>query len=110
MTEHLITRRAALSQCVRCGNLTITGISGGLTTVVDTKPLSISDEISALITGKATFDLMITGQAIYLEWRDVTRIRAGRTYPVVTQHPCAAASSRPLPPPPAEEVPDDPPF
>lgn len=79
--------------------------------MVDTKPLSIAEEISALIAGKATFDLAMTGQRVYVEWRDLTRIRSSRDHPVVAQHPCAAASARPLPPVSvSEELPDDPPF
>lgn len=110
MTEPLITRPGALSQCIRCGAVTVTAIMGGLVTVADTKPLSIAEEVAALIAGTATFDLTITGRRIYLEYRDLDRIRVSRDHPVVAQHPCAAASSRPLPPPPAGEVPDEPPF
>ena len=91
--------------------MTITAMVDGLLTAVDTRPLGIGEEIAAIMSGKATFDLVITGQRIYLEWRSLTRIRAARDHPVVARHPCAAASSRPLPPVTAmEEVPDDPPF
>lgn len=112
MTGHLVTRPAALAECRRCGAATITAMVDGLLTAVDTQPLSISAEIAAIMAGKTTFNLMVTGQRIYLEWRSVTRIRAGRDHPVVARHPCAAASSKPLPPATAavEELPDDPPF
>ena len=112
MTGHLITRPAALAECCHCGAVTIIAMVDGLLTAADTQPLGISEEIAAIMAGKATFDLVITGQRIYLEWRSLTRIRVARDHPVVARHPCAAASSRPLPPVTAAagEVPDEPPF
>src|SRR5262250_1869589 len=107
MTAPLITRPAKISNCPRCGALILTAITGGLTTITSIEPLSIDEEIIALLTGHATFDMQITGTQIYLEWRDITRIRAGRRYPVVVIHPCNLRYQPvPLPVTPAEELPD----
>jgi len=111
MTGHLITRPAKISNCPRCGALILSAVTGGLTTITSIDPLSIDEEIAALLTGRATFDMQISGTCIYLEWRDITRIRAGRKYPVVAMHPCnPGCQPAPLPILPAEELPDDPPF
>jgi hypothetical protein len=111
VTDHLITRPARIINCPRCGALALTAVTGGLTTVTSIEPLSIDQEIAALLTGRTTFDMQIRGTHIYLEWRDVTRIQAGREYPVVAIHQCTPAYQLvPLPVPAGEEVPDDPPF
>jgi hypothetical protein len=111
VAQHLITTPAKTGECSRCGAVVLTAITGGLTTVTDARPLSVDEEIAALLTSRVTFDLQQTGTQAYLEWRDLTRIRAGRRYPVVAIHQCRGAAVRLLTFAAAsEEVPDDPPF
>lgn len=112
MTEHSITRPAHLANCTRCGNLVIKAITSGLTTITDPQPLNTNQEIQALMTGQPTFDLVAFGRNVFLEWRDLIRIRASRDYPVVAQHRCVPGSQPPAPIPAAATVPlpDDPPF
>ena len=113
MTQHLITQPAKPGKCTRCGALILTAISGGLTTVTGPQSLTINQEIAALIAGRATFDLVVTGHSVFLEWRDLTRIRTGRRYTVVAIHECplgATPGTRPLPVAATPPLPDDPPF
>lgn len=111
MTQHLVTQPAKTAECSRCGNTVITAITGGLTTVTDIQALSIGEEIAAILAGRVTFDLHAQGKQVFLEWRDIIRIRAGRNYPVVALHQCGP-SARPMPIPaaPVSPLPDDPPF
>src|SRR5215831_14497868 len=88
MTTHLVTEPARPVTCSRCGLRVIHAITGGLTTITDSAPLSVNEEIAALLTGRPTFDLCASGGHAYLEWRDITRIRAGRKYPVLAIHQC----------------------
>lgn len=110
MTGHLVTQPAKLATCSRCGALTLTAITGGLTTVIDPCPLEIAQEIAALMAGKATFDLVPVGCRLFIEWRDITRMRAPRLHAVVTVHQCAGATQKPVPVPAAAPPPDEPPF
>jgi orotate phosphoribosyltransferase-like protein len=89
----------------------LTAITGGLTTITDIQALSVNEETATLLTCRATFDLQPMGTQLYLEWRDITRIRASRKYSVVAVHRCRGAAVRLLTfATPAEEVPGDPPF
>jgi hypothetical protein len=111
VAQHLINTPAKTGECSRCGAIILTAITGGLTTVTDIQPLSVDEEIAALLLGRATFDLQQTGTQTYLEWRDLTRIRAGRNHPIVAIHQCRGATVRLLTFTTAsEKVPDDPPF
>ena len=118
VTEHLISRPAKLKTCPRCGEYTLTAITGGLTTATDPEPLTIEQEIAALLIGKRTFDIITLGHRLYLEWRDIIRVKGNRAYPVVAIHICTPAEPPPeLPPdiklttaPARESLPDDPPF
>lgn len=111
MTQYLITEPAKAAACNRCGSRVITAVTGGLTTITDIQALSVNEEIAALLTGRATFDLQANGQRVFIEWRDVNRIRAGRRHPVVALHQCGpGARLLPLPAAPAAPLPDDPPF
>lgn len=110
MTQHLTTEPATAAVCARCGARVIAAVVDGLTTIADIQPLTIDEEIAALLTGHATFDLQPNGNRVYLEWRDITRIRAGRNYPVVAAHGCTHAGYHRLPPVQSAELPDDPPF
>lgn len=90
MTEHLISHPARLQPCPHCGHYTLTAIAGGLTVHANPQALSINEEIAALITGKASYDVLIHGlpRGIYLERRDIDRIRAPRAHAVVATHIC----------------------
>lgn len=110
MTEHLINRPAKLTQCSRCNSLTMTGITGGLTIVTDVKPLSINEEIAAIMTGRPTFGLHSAGHSVWLELRGTAEIRAGRPHPVVAVHKCRSARQLALALTASQEVPDEPPF
>jgi hypothetical protein len=111
MTQYLITEPVKLAQCTRCNNPVIHAVTGGLTTITDVIPLTVNEEIAVIMTGRTTFDLQSSGIRAYLEWRDITRIRAGRRYPVVAAHQCGPGGRLAfLPAPASEEVPDDPPF
>ena len=111
MTQHLITEPAKAAECTRCGDPVFAAITGGLTTITDIHPLSVNEEITALLTGRPTFDLQSSGKQAYLEWRDITRIKAGRHHPVVAAHQCGPGTLLlPVTIPPVEELPDDPPF
>ena len=110
MTEHLINRPAQITACTRCGQKTLTAITGGLTTTIDPGPLTIAQEIAARITGKPTFDLVPSGAALYVEWRDITRVKAPRVYAVAAIHQCKGARQVVLPTVPAAPLPDNPPF
>jgi len=111
VNQHLVTEPARPVTCSRCGQQVIHAVTGGLTTITDTTPLSVNEEITALLTGRPTFDLQSNGNRAYLEWRDITRIKAGRRHPVVAAHQCGPGTQLlPVTAPPAEELPDDPPF
>lgn len=111
MSQHLITTPARAATCNACGSTVIHAVTGGLTTITDTTPLSVNEEIAAILAGRSTFDLQTAGNQLYLEWRDVTRIRAGRNYPVLAIHGCARGAQHPIPPAPSNNsLPDDPPF
>jgi len=118
VTEHLISRPAKLKTCPRCGEYTLTAITGGLTTATDPEPLTIDQEIAALLIGKRTFDIITIGHRLYLEWRDIIRVKGGRVYPVVAIHICTPAEPPPERRPDIElstrglaaEYPDEPPF
>lgn len=114
MTAHLITEAAKLRICTRCGEYTIVAISGGINTAADIQPLSVDEEIAALLTGRRTFDFAQIGLRYYLHYRDLFAIRANRIHPVVAAH-----RHRPSLPSPSdielttlakEVLPDEPPF
>lgn len=112
MTEHLINRPAKLTACARCGQLTFTGISGGITIIADPAPLSIDQEIAARLAGKTIYDVITSSRGPYLEWRSLARVKAGRYYAVAASHACARTAQRDveLATPPPVPLPDDPPF
>jgi hypothetical protein len=114
LTQHLITQPAKPGNCTRCGALVIAAMSGGLTTVTDPESLTINQEIAARLTGRSIYDLSVIGRSVFLEWRDLTRIRAGRNYAVVAIHKCPPGGTPGIHPVPATTaaapLPDTPPF
>jgi hypothetical protein len=110
LTGHLINTPAVLAKCSRCGAATITGTTSGLTTVADVHPLTIPEEITAIMSGKATFTLTAAGRNLFLTWRSVAEISAVRDHPVVAVHECPAGTHQQPVTVPASSLPDDPPF
>lgn len=96
--EHLIDRPAHYQPCPHCGRHTITAWCGGVRTRCDPEPLTINQEIAALLTGRQTYDVMIWGlpRRMNLAWRDITRIRAGRKYAIIATHKCAPGKTTPF--------------
>lgn len=88
MTEHLITRPARADACRRCGWPVLTAISGGCPVQADIQPLAADTELAALLAGRLTYDICVSGNRVHLERRDIFRIRAGRNHPVVATHTC----------------------
>lgn len=118
MTEYLINRPARLTTCPTCNQPTLAAISGGLTISADPKPLTINQEIAALLTNRPTYDILTHGfpKRIYLEWRSTTRIKNKHRHTVVAEHPCRTATYTQgtgtdlIIPSPRTPLPDDPPF
>lgn len=88
MTIHLIDRPARLATCPRCGHPTLSAVSGGITVHATPAPLSISEEIAERLSGHSAYDVIIYGMRLYLEYRDLPRIRTGRRHQVVAAHGC----------------------
>jgi len=89
MTEHLINRPAAIRACPTCTHPILRATTGGIDVTTDPAPVSITEEITQLLSGHRSYDVLTWGlpQRIFLEWRDPDRIRT-RKYPVVTTHGC----------------------
>jgi hypothetical protein len=90
MTEHLISRPAQLTKCRTCGRHILAAITSGLTVAVNPESLSVNAEIAARIQGRIIFDVLVHGlpRRMYLEYRDLGRVRAGRKHAVVAEHEC----------------------
>jgi hypothetical protein len=93
--NHLIDRPARLIPCHGCRRHILSAISGGITIAADPEAADIHAEITARLSGRMTYDILILAQRPYLEYRSVFRIRPERIYPVVADHQCAAGG-RPL--------------
>jgi hypothetical protein len=98
--EHLIDRAAHYQPCPRCSRHTITALSGGVPLRLDPEPLTINQEIAALLSGRQTYDVMLWGlpRRMHPIWRDISRIRAPRKHAVIAAHKCT-----PLPVPPGRQ-------
>lgn len=120
MTGHLIDRAARYQPCPRCARHTLTAIDGGIIIRADPEPIGINTEIAALLAHRFTYDVHSYGlpRRMHLEWRDLTRIRAGRKRPVVASHACMPLPMRPAAEPeteitvpyPRNPQPEEPPF
>lgn len=102
--RHLEDGPAHYQPCPRCGAHTLTALSAGVKIRLDPETLTQIAELSALLAGKQTFDLMIWGlpRRMHPAWRDPSRIRS-RRYQVVATHQCSGRS-RPGPPLPETEI------
>ncbi len=90
MTEHLIRRPAQTATCTRCGRHILAAISSGITIAANPQSLTVNEEIAARLTGRIIFDIIVYGlpRRMYLEYRDLGRVRAGRKHAVVAAHEC----------------------
>jgi RNA polymerase subunit RPABC4/transcription elongation factor Spt4 len=97
MTGHLIDRPAKYQPCPRCGKTTLTAITGGMPVRLDPESLSINAEIAAILAKRITWDVYILGLPgrMYVEPRDIDRIRADRKRAVIASHTCTALLVRP---------------
>jgi len=88
--EHLIDRPAHYQPCPRCTRHTLTAWCGGIHTRLDPEPLSVNQEIAAILSGRLTYDVLILGlpRRMYPEWRHLLRIQAPRRHPVIATHVC----------------------
>lgn len=95
--EHLINRPAHYQPCPRCGHHTLTAWTAGIKIRLDPEPLTIHQEIAALLSSRRTYDVLILGlpRRMYPEWRHLLRIRAPRKHAVVATHTCPPNAIRP---------------
>lgn len=92
MSDHLISRPAYSAPCTACRQRLILAIDGGLTIAADPQPLTVNEEIAAHLTHRGAYDLIKTpGAKTWLIHRDIFRVKAGRTHPVLGDHACPAA-------------------
>lgn len=94
MSGHLISRAARAHTCPACGSPVLIAVTGGITIIVTPQPLSIAGEITALLSGRRTYDILVHGipRLLFLEWRDTSRIRS-RKHMVVASHPCRTTAT-----------------
>lgn len=81
-------RRAAATECGTCWAQTLTGVdadTAALRAVVDNWPLTRTGELLAVVAGRATYSLDLTGA---LHRRDRWSIRRQPRQPVYAEHRC----------------------
>lgn len=81
----LITTAPSLTVCRACNRLVLAATVGGLDRHVDTATLTEAGELSALLEGRATYQLVTED---YLVRRNVHHIRAETQRPVLADHDC----------------------
>jgi hypothetical protein len=94
---HLESRPARYQPCPHCGHHTLTAQDAGIPVRCDPEPLSINQEIAALLLGRATYDVLVYGlpRRMHPRYRDFGRIRAPRRHAVIADHKCGPGP-RPL--------------
>jgi hypothetical protein len=118
-----ISRRARTTLCRNCGQVVLRGLDddrAALPATCDPHPLEPCGEASALLTGRATYQLTWRGDHYEINRRDALRITgrpAGTDAHVVADHKChdplpPLDASPPVPAPNREEerLDDEPPF
>lgn len=111
-----VFRAAGLRHCPRCKNPILTGLdddAAARTAHADPTPIAALGEALALLAGRATYDLMTTGQRKELWRRDQWHIQGARKYPVLPEHRCGQRLDTHLDPIPARRryvSPATPPF
>lgn len=83
--NHFVTTTATAALCPRCLNLTLIGISEGLTARVDTLELAPAAEVEALLAGRQTYTLTRGGELVH---RDADRITSGLAGVTLGAHNC----------------------
>lgn len=82
---HFITTTPNLIHCAHCQRPLLAATVDGLDTHIDPTPLTPAGELTALLTGRPTYDL----RGELLARRTAVRIRGGnRDLPVVAEHTC----------------------
>ena len=81
---------ARLAPCGRCRRHILTAVTGGLARRADPVNLDAAAEITARLSGRDIYECLIYGlpRRLYLEYRDITRVKAGRPNAVVASHEC----------------------
>lgn len=90
MTGHLISTAAVLAPCNHCGAHILACRAAGFRAYADPQPIDVNQEIAARLCNRPVYDLLTQGlpKRMYLEYRNLTRVIAGRSYPVVAEHAC----------------------
>lgn len=85
-----IGEAACFQACPRCRRHVLIATVGGILTRADPENLTTAGELAARLQNRLTFDIHIYGlpRRMYLEFRDIDRIRGPRKRPVVAQHRC----------------------
>lgn len=81
---------ATLTSCPRCHSLVIHALDAPVAAFdvrLDPLPLTETQELAALLTGRITYDLIPIGGHHEIALRDQWRIRT-RKYPVLATHQC----------------------
>lgn len=84
--HHLISTGVRWSRC-GCGAWTLVAISEGISVAIDPAIVDEIAELTALINGRRSFDLIRISGRTELMHRDMIRQR-NRHYPVCLEHPC----------------------
>jgi hypothetical protein len=81
---------ACWQPCRKCGLDILVAYSGGLLVRASPDNLTVADELAARVAGRPTFDILMFGipRRMYLEYRDIFRVRAPRRHSVVAVHRC----------------------
>lgn len=85
------TRAAQLRVCTRCDAAVITGLDADMCAIhvrVDPTPIDQIGEAKALLSGRATYDLVGGNRRKELYPREAHHISKPREYPVLPQHRC----------------------
>lgn len=109
-------RTATLRTCPRCGAPILTGLDApraGYPVKTDPTPLTVLGETVALLSRRATFDLVTIGGRKELNWRDQIMIAGPRRYPVLAEHACGQSLTQfaeQIPQRPRYRIPEELPF
>lgn len=89
--RHLISTGVRWGRC-GCGSQTLVAISEGISVAVDPAVVDEVAELTALINGRRSFDLIRVSGRTELMHRDQVRQRT-REFPVCLEHPCLSPVS-----------------
>jgi hypothetical protein len=63
-------------------------MDGGFAIAAGPQAITVSAEIAARLTGLPSFDIVTWAFRLYLVYRDLSRVKGDRDYPVVAAHQC----------------------